>query len=230
MRQLKRIGMILICLAVLFGLKEWYFRDRAIPEELIALRERYPETAQFVADYPREHGKHHTIDLTGEVEQGTIPLLLQWDERWGYETYGSSMMAITGCGPTSLSMVVCGLTGDTSWDPLAVAAFSEREGYYVPGEGTSWELMTTGAEALGVRAEAGTVSEEYLRNHLSAQTPMICSMYPGDFTTSGHFIVLTGFDAGGNVTVNDPNSPKNSETAWLLETLLPQIRAVWRYE
>ena len=158
MRQLKRIGMILICLAVLFGLKEWYFRDRAIPEELIALRERYPETAQFVADYPREHGKHHTIDLTGEVEQGTIPLLLQWDERWGYETYGSSMMAITGCGPTSLSMVVCGLTGDTSWNPLAVAAFSEREGYYVPGEGTSWELMTTGAEALGVRAEAGTSS------------------------------------------------------------------------
>ena len=140
------------------------------------------------------------------------------------------MMAITGCGPTSLSMVVCGLTGDTSWDPLAVAAFSEREGYYVPGEGTSWELMTTGAEALGVRAEAGTVSEEYLRNHLSAQTPMICSMYPGDFTTSGHFIVLTGFDADGNVTVNDPNSPKNSEMAWPLETLLPQIRAVWRYE
>ena len=35
--------------------------------------------------------------------------------------------------------------------------------------------------------------------------------------------------ADGNVTVNDPNSPKNSETAWPLENLLPQIRAVWRY-
>ncbi|MCD8152609.1 MAG: C39 family peptidase [Clostridiales bacterium] len=36
-------------------------------------------------------------------------------------------------------------------------------------------------------------------------------MGPGDFTTGGHFIVLTGIDSDGNVIVNDPNSRINSE-------------------
>ena len=130
---------------------------KVLPEELIELRERYPETADFVADYRKEHDVEHVIDLSGEVEQGKMPLLLQWDKRWGYETYGSSMMAITGCGPTCLSMVLCGLTGDPQWDPLTVAAFSEGAGYYVPGAGTAWALMTDGAARLGIHGEAGAV-------------------------------------------------------------------------
>ena len=58
---------------------------------------------------------------------------------------------------------------------------------------------------------------------------MICSMYPGDFTTSGHFIVLTGIDGDGNLIVNDPNSRIKSETRWQMDTVLPQIRSLWSY-
>jgi hypothetical protein len=54
-------------------------------------------------------------------------------------------------------------------------------------------------------------------------------MYPGDFTYTGHFIVLTGVDANGDIIVNDPNSRKNSEKHWSLETLIPQIRSIWKY-
>ncbi len=228
MKRLGKLLLLLVTAALLVtGYRVW--RDWGLPEELIELRERYPETADFVADYRKEHDVEHVIDLSGEVEQGKMPLLLQWDKRWGYETYGSSMMAITGCGPTCLSMVLCGLTGDPQWDPLTVAAFSEGAGYYVPGAGTAWALMTDGAARLGIHGEAGAVSEDYLREKLAAGTPLICSMWPGDFTTSGHFILLTGLDEAGRVVLNDPNSPKNSEKAWDMAELLPQIRAVWQF-
>ncbi|MDE6517334.1 MAG: hypothetical protein K2L18_05750, partial [Acetatifactor sp.] len=100
------------------------------PDSLLELLELNPEAEQFVRDYFQNKDKHPEIDLSGEVEQGTIPLFLQWDERWGYETYGSDMIAITGCGPTCLSMVWCGLSGETQWDPLNTARYAEREGFY----------------------------------------------------------------------------------------------------
>jgi hypothetical protein len=53
-------------------------------------------------------------------------------------------------------------------------------------------------------------------------------MRPGDFTTSGHFIVLTG-EADGKITVCDPNSRQRSEALWDYETLAPQIKNLWAY-
>lgn len=204
------------------------FRNR-IPESLRELKKKYPETAGFVDSYPENKNKKWDIDLSAEVSPGTIPLFLQWDVRWGYETYGSDFLALTGCGPTCISMVVCGLGGNTQWNPYEVARFCEQQGYYVPGEGTAWSLMTEGADLLGLDASYGEISADFIYSSLSAAHPMICSMYPGDFTTSGHFIVLTGTDPEGNVLVNDPNSRSNSEKHWPMDVLLPQIRSLWIY-
>ena len=154
---------------------------------------------------------------------------MQWDERWGYETYGSDFLAVTGCGPTCLSMITCGLTGSETWNPLTVAQFSEKEGYYVPGEGTSWSLMTEGASNLGLTAENIPVTQENILAALRSGIPLICSMYPGDFTYTGHFIVLTGIDENGAITVNDPNSPANTKKHWSMTEILPQIRQSWGY-
>ena len=101
-------------------------RDQGYPESLISLVERNPETKDFVLDYPKYKGLQD-IDLSKEVTKGEIPHFLQWDKRWGYETYGSDFLAITGCGPTCLSMVVCGLTGETQWNPYEVAKMAEDE-------------------------------------------------------------------------------------------------------
>lgn len=207
-----------------------YKKQTAIPESLIAFGEKYPEAAGFVTDYPKEKYKKHTIDLSDEVSAGTIPLFLQWDKRWGYETYGNNCIGTSGCGPTCLSMVVCGLTGETAWNPYEVAKFSENQGYYVPDMGTSWDLMTAGAEALGLSAASGEVQAEYITRNLMEQIPVICSMRPGDFTYTGHFIVLTGIDPEGKIIVNDPNSRINSEKLWEMDVLLPQIKALWTYD
>ncbi len=199
-----------------------------IPEELLAFARTYPEAKAFVRAYPCEFDKLHNIDLSGEVQSGSIPLLLQWDKRWGYELYGDGWIGNSGCGPTVLSMVVIGLTGNTDWHPLAIARYAEEQGWYIPDVGTSWDLMTEGAAHFGLKSEEGVVSGDYIRENLSPETPLISSMSPGDFTTGGHFIVLTGINSDGSICVNDPNSPNNSCMSWSLERLVPQIKHIWK--
>ena len=48
-------------------------------------------------------------------------------------------------------------------------------------------------------------------------------MRTGTFTNGGgHFIVLTGIDENGKVTVNDPNSVERSNKKWDLSYIINQ--------
>lgn len=199
------------------------------PESLVELMERNPETEQFVKDYFDKKDLHQEIDISGDVQAGEIPLFLQWDERWGYETYGGDFLAVTGCGPTCLAMVRCGLGGDTQWNPYEVAHMAEENGYYVEGSGSSWDLMDSGAERLGLVSETVVFDESHIREKLQEGHPIICSVGPGDFTSAGHFIVLCGIDNDGKIIVHDPNSRKNSEKTWDLDRLMSQIKNLWSY-
>ena len=200
------------------------------PDSLLELLERNPETLQFVYDYPTQHDVTHKIDLTSEVNKGGIPLFIQWDERWGYETYGSDMLAITGCGPTALSMVLCGTRGTGDWTPLRVAQYADQHGYYVEGSGTAWNLMTDGAADLGLSPQSMTLSDSNILEKLQAGNPIICSMGPGDFTDAGHYIVLVGINDDGTIEIRDPNSPKRSAQHWALSDLTKQMKTLWSYE
>ena len=107
------------------------------PDALVQLYARNPDARDFVRDYPKKKNLTPTIDLSGLAGSETVPLLLQWDERWGYREYNESVIGLAGCGPTCLSMVVCGLTGDTSVTPYAVAQYCEEQGWYTPGASSS---------------------------------------------------------------------------------------------
>lgn len=225
-----------------------------ISRELEALREKYPkvedilmnlyeypqpvlemavknqETLDFVIGYPK-----HKSDIRAagkitkeELEQG-IPCLQQWDERWGYLPYGNEIIAIDGCGPTCLSMVVSGLLQDTSKTPDEMAEFSIDNNYYTAASGSAWSLMSSGAGKQGLKSETVVVGADSITAQLEQEHPLICSMKPGDFTTTGHFIVITGLTEEGKVTVNDPNSIANSEREWDIEELVSQMKAAWAY-
>jgi hypothetical protein len=202
------------------------------PEALKKLAENEPDAADYVRGWADGRGRLYdagAIDLRGELLSGGIPLLLQWDARWGYADYGSSALGLTGCGPTCLSMVAAGLTGDAALNPLAVAEYSSGSGWYIEGAGTSWELMRSGAEHFGLRWEELPLDDGAMRAALDAGRPIIASMLPGDFTESGHYVVLAGCGADG-YRVLDPNSPTRSAKAWSYETLSRQIGNLWAYE
>lgn len=196
-------------------------------EILRELYENNRETVNFILHYPEEKDRGPAEEI-GEFEEGQIPELLQWDERWGYEIYGDTMLAVNGCGPTSLAMVICGLTGRSDITPYKVAVFSQENGYYEGDAGTSWLLMTEGAEQYGIHAEELSIGENVAFSELENGHPVICSMKPGDFTTTGHFIVLTGV-RDGQIQVNDPNSMIRSAQLWDYTTLEPQISNLWGY-
>lgn len=200
------------------------------PESLIELAERQPEAYDFAKDYKKYAGKDVAIDISDEVKEGKIPLFIQWDKRWGYQEYGNNYMALNGCGPTCLSMVYCGLKGDTEWHPLKVAQWSEEHGYYVPGAGTAWALMSEGAGQLGLQVMEASPDADLITEELAKGKVIIACMGPGDFTTQGHFIVLTKVTGSGKIVVNDPNSKKRSKQTWDVDRLVSQMKDMWVYQ
>lgn len=192
------------------------------PKDLIDLLDKNPETENFVLNYPSRTDTVTTLDAGRE----TVPLFLQWDPNWGYEKYGSSYLAVTGCGPTCLSMAGYYLTGDETMTPAAVAAFAEENHYYAPGYGSSWTLISEGAEKLGLTAKELPLVKGKMVDAVEAGHPVILALGPGDFTTTGHYIVLTGWQDGA-FRVNDPNSRIRSQKLWTYEELEGQIRNIW---
>ena len=196
------------------------------PQSLIDLYIRNPETRDFVLNFPFR--EEVPIDLSGE-SRAQVPLFLQWDSRWGYKTYGSAYLAITGCGPSCLAMAGYYLTGDTGFTPDQVAAFAQKNGYYAPGYGSSWTLISEGSRELGLNATELPLVKKKMVAALEEGCPVILALGPGDFTTTGHYIVLTGVEEG-LFRVNDPNSRENSQKLWSYESLEGQIRNIWKME
>lgn len=196
------------------------------PKQLKDLALKNEEALEFVYDYPAEHVKEHTIDLTKEVSMDSVLLFVQWDKRWGYEKYSGNFFAASGCGPTTLSMVVVYLTHDREASPIAVAKYSKEAGYSVDGSGSSWTLISEGCRHYGVKAKAVALDESRMKAELDEGHPIVVNVGPGDFTDTGHFMVITGYDDEG-FSINDPNSIEKSGKRWLFKNISSQIRAVW---
>ncbi len=207
--------------------KKIYENQSFYPETLLAAYLNNPEMEDFVMGYPDADGSL-TGPLTKEESSHPHPLLLQWDKRWGYAPYGESIIGLSGCGPTCLSMVLLMLTGDSSYTPAQIAAYSDTNGYYVSGSGTSWSLMTTGASQLGLSARELPLDETVMKNALDNGEPIICSMGAGDFTTQGHFIMIYSYNGEGFL-VNDPNCIARSSQVWTYDRLQGQIKNMWAY-
>lgn len=216
------------------ALKPQYPRVQAIldaphsyPQRLVQLAARNPEALDFVLGWPQRGAAASQPDISAEIEGESFPAFYQWDKRWGYAEYAGGVIGLDGCGPVCLSMVAVRLTGDAAHHPAAVAAAAEKAGYALPGTGTSWGLMTEGAADFGIAGTELPLDEAKIKNSLAAGMPVICSVRPGDFTTTGHFIVLYGVDDGGGLLLVDPNSPMRSAQSWSYERLAPQIKNLW---
>lgn len=210
------------------GLAEIYAERIFYPEELLAALVNNLELTEFVRGYLTADTSVKGGFSEEEMEED-FPLFMQWDSRWGYVPYGGSNIGISGCGPTCLSMVIFALTRDEKATPDKIAAYSMENGHYVSGTGTSWTLMTDAATQYGVTAFELGLDEEGIKYQVGMGNPVICAMRPGDFTTTGHFIVIYDYDEEGFL-VNDPNSRERSEKRWTFEEIWYQIKNLWAYQ
>ena len=183
----------------------------------------------FVLDDPKKHKNAAAKSIGDDFVTGEIPALIQWDERWGYAPYGSeTIIAVSGCGPTALSMVISGLLQDASITPAVVADYASSNGYLDENLDTKWELMTNGVEHFGLSGSILGLDENAMINVLSVGCPIICSMGPGIFTTTGHFIVLTGYQDGA-FTVHDPASKVRTSQTYTFQEISGQIKNMWYF-
>ena len=208
--------------------KKIFLHTENYPDILLEDLKRNPEMLEFVEGNNDVH-KKSSEGLTFEERKKKVPLFIQWDKRWGYEPYGTSDIGISGCGPTCMAMVIYSLTRNTEATPLVLAQKSMNEGYYVEGIGTSWKFMREAALDYGVIAsQFDMLGEQEMADRLKDGNLIICAMGPGDFTNSGHFIVIYDYSRK-KFSVNDPFSYTNSSKKWEYTTLISQCQQIWVY-
>lgn len=195
-------------------------------QEYIDKAKLNPELEDFVLNYPLKKDKEPKINLNEIKNYNSVPLLMQWDERWGYSKYAGDLMGFTGCGPTCLSMVSIYILKDNKYNPKYIADFSKKNGYSMMGSGSSWTLISEGGKKLGFDVVEIPLVEKRIVDNLKVGNPIICVVGPGDFTTKGHFIVMTGY-VDGKIKINDPNSKERSEKLWEYNDIKDQIKNLW---
>lgn len=211
-------------------IKDIYDNRRYYSDNMLEALVNNPEMEDFVYGYldygMNDSGKH---GLTDDEKKEKFPLFIQWDERWGYEPYGDdSNIGLAGCGPTCVSMVLYYLTGNENLTPDRVARYSMKNGYYMNGTGTAWALMDDMPALYNINVSKPELSESVMKRNLDNGNVIICAMRPGDFTVSGHFIVIYGYDKDGFM-VNDPNCIARSKKRWTYGEISCQIKSIWSY-
>ena len=203
-----------------------YENEERYPIELILSGAGNPEMADFLYGFLQSDGTT-TGSLTEAELAEDFPLFLQYDPRWGYLPYGSGgNVGSSGCGPTCLAMAVVSLTDNSECTPGVVAQFSLDNGYYLDGIGTKWTLLTNYPKQHGLTSYQLSWTEENMKNELDKGRILICSVRPGYFTSSGHFILICGYDENG-FKINDPKCVYRSRLSWTFEQVQPDIKAMW---
>lgn len=201
------------------------------PDTLIDLVARNHETVDFVYSY-KDREKYNNRKLSADINSsyyvdGDVPLFLQWDRRWGYRIYGKEMIGLSGCGPTSLAMVIRHFDSDSTVNPYDVAKYSQDNGYVSADNFTSWKLFETGLSKYGLESQDVIPVEAKMKKALDDNKILIVSVKPGTFTERGHIIVINGYNKNGDFLINDPNSIVNTNKTWSFDELKSEIRKIW---
>lgn len=203
----------------------------AYPMEIVNLLMSNHETLDFVLHYPEAVGTQDsadypgTIDVSGDYSPVRMPEYYQYDIRWGYKSYGGSVMGMTGGGPTTLSMVASYLLSNPDLNPAWMAGYAENNGFMIDG-GTDWMLMTEGAIGLGIDVTPITADRDRVDRNLDVGNVIVCLMGPGDFTDTVQFIVIAGKTDDGYV-IRDPGSPSRTAATWDFDTIASQMTGCW---
>ena len=148
------------------------------------------------------------INAQAAVEQPIS--FLQGDSKWGSESYTttgsrSQTIATSGCGPTSMAMVL-NYYVDDSITPIQTAIYAVENHHRTSGNGTSWGYFGEMANEYDLEFIQTASSVEALEWMNTQEDPLvICSMGPGLWTRQGHFIVLWNVE-NGIAYINDPAS------------------------
>lgn len=201
------------------------FNRSDYPDEIIKMFEEDEDTKDFVLNYPKRiiGGDKFEIDLSQYAECTEPPLLMQWDERWGYIKYNDSVMGLGGGAPTCLSMAALYELHDISVTPAYTSNLAAENGW----ESKPEKLLSDGARIIGMNVTEIPINDSRLRQAVSSGTTVVC-------LTDGKYLsdvfVVRGINESGNYMINDPTSRKNSEREYTFAELKDHLKKIWGYD
>ena len=202
-----------------------------VQRKLLKLAADEPAAQTYVRNFPDKYPMQ--TPASGQVKTVTtgmnIPRFYQWDELWGYTVYSGTAFGLTGCGPTCMAMVYQGVTGNHDLSPYDMGELAVRDGYADEYEGTYNAFFMDEASALGMTVSDIDVTEKALKDALQSHSPVIANFGPGVFTEYGHYVVITGLNQDGTVTMNDPYSEERSNRTWDIKTIVEESQALYAY-
>ena len=168
-----------------------------------------------LTNFPYSNGQ--SVDLGRKT-----PYYIQWDNRWAYNDLGDRNIGISGCGPTSIAMILSRLKDDSTITPDKIANDAKD---YMGDEGISWKFFEDGAEKYDYKIEDVPLDEEAMKKALD-KGPLLVSVNKGYFTLFGHIFVIDSYK-DGKFIINDPNSIRNSKREWTYDEISNQIVKIW---
>lgn len=208
---------------------EAYFADQvfALTDEQKSLASDYAQNLSlFLGDgliQNLEGWEGGSIPSLGDVRftDGSTEVVYfnQMDERYASKPYGTDYIGGSGCGPTSMAIVVSSLSGEIV-DPERMAQWAYENGYWCKGSGSYHALIPGAATHWGLAVSGCSASEpQRILDALTEGKLVVAIMSKGHFTNGGHFIVLRGVK-DGKILVADPGSYKRSGQLWDLSIIL----------
>lgn len=163
---------------------------------------------------------------------------LQTDPRWAGIPYAvkgeSATIGGSGCGPTSMAMVLA-TWADKSVTPKTECAWALENGYKAKGQGTYYSYFTPAAKRYGLDCRQLNHASIYGNNgavyHTTAREAVlngdlvIACMGKGNWTRSGHFVLVWWIDQEKDVVyINDPASTKTARTRGSYRLFVKQVK------
>ena len=164
---------------------------------------------------------------------------MQTDSRWKNHNYSASgenkTIGSSGCGVACSAMVIATLK-DKNVTPIITAEWSMTHGYKALNQGTYYTYFVPQFKEYGIECKRLNTSNIYGKsistyhtealNALKNGNWVIACMGKGLWTSSGHFILVYGYE-NGYVYINDPASKASNRIKNTWETLASQIKYLW---
>ena len=181
-----------------------------------------PDTIEFI--YNKNHKFTDFNFYKGESVKlkRKTPYYLQWDNRWAYDNLYPTNIGISGCGPTSLSMIISRLTNNLIY-PNEMA---QKASKFMNDGGMDWAFIDHIAKEYNLKVTDINLDKDKMIKTLE-DGPLLISVGRGYFTLYGHILVIDSYK-DGKFIINDPNSVKNTMREWEYEQLKDQIVHIWK--
>lgn len=182
-----------------------------------------PDTIEFI--YNKNHKFTDFNFYKGESVKlkRKTPYYLQWDNRWAYDNLYPTNIGISGCGPTSLSMIISRLTNNLIY-PNEMA---QKASKFMNDGGMDWAFIDHIAKEYNLKVTDINLDKDKMIKALE-DGPLLISVGRGYFTLYGHILVIDSYK-DGKFIINDPNSVKNSIIGWEYDDISDQILKIWKF-